>query len=388
MKNQPDKIKQITPLAAFCDRYKISRSKLSEITGGDAADASKSTMQRLLHDEITDADYKARLRRILANNLPLFLFSKGLSPSAIDFELTQIFDEGEYQPMINQRTVLPESVYKYFGLSDDPFSKPPRSRAEVFTSPALKEVVNRVIDAIKFQGFVAIIGEIGSGKSIIRATIDDYVANQSDLRLIFPETFDMNRVSAANISRAILEEFEASHIPNDAVSRASKVKKLLAGNYKSGGRVAIGFDECHQLNDTALSSLKNFSEMNSGGFQKYLGIVLFGQPRFKTRLEEDKFRELYERITLIEMPDFSASAADYLAHRLRLVGGDAAQLFDTDAIDLIVRQAKTPLALGNIANAALTHSKEFFNNRQVFGAAIKTKMHFANEAKVFSPKKR
>lgn len=376
--NQQDKIPKPSPLAAFCSRHKISRQQLSDIAGGDAGDASKSTMQRLLHDEINDADYEARLRRILAENLPSFLLSNGLSSSQIDRELLQIFDKGEYKPMINQRTILPKNIQQFFGLTDDPFSKPPRSRAEVFISPALKDVVDRVIDAIKYQGFVSITGEIGSGKTVVRSTVEDYIADNPNLRLIFPETFDMSRVTPANISRAILEEFEASHIPNDAVSRAKKVKKLLAGEHKGGVRVAIAFDECHRLNDTALSSMKNFLEMNSGGFQKYLGVVLFGQTSFKTRLGEEKFREIFERVTPLEMPDFTASAADYLAHRLRLVGGDAAQLFDAEAIDLIVRQAKTPLALGNIANRALTISKEDFNNRTVIGAAIKTKMYFVS----------
>lgn len=390
MKNQPDKISEISPLAAFCRRYQISRSQLSEIAGGEQNDASKSTMQRLLHDEITDADYKARLRKILAANLPLFLFSSGLSASEIDRELLQIFDTGEYRPMITERKILPKNTQDFFGLSDDPFSKSPGSRSEVFTSPALKDTVDRVIDAIKFQGFVAVTGEIGSGKSVVRSIVEDYVASTPNLRLIFPETFDMARVTPANISRAILEEFEASHIPNDAVSRAKKVKKLLAGVYKDGVRVAIAFDECHRLNETALSSLKNFLEMNSGGFQKYLGVILFGQTSFKTRLQEEKFREIFERVTPVQMPEFAASAFDYLAHRLALVGGDATQLFDQDAIDLITRQANTPLALGNIANAALIVSKNDFNNQKVIGAAIRTKMYFANtsEPKAFAAKQR
>jgi Type II secretory pathway, component ExeA (predicted ATPase) len=388
MNNQPDKNSKITPLAAFCQRQKISVSQLSDIAGGTANDAGRSTIHRLLRDEL-NPEYAGKLRRTLAVNLPAFLFSRGLSAEEIDHELLKTFDKGEYSPMINQRTILPRNIQQFFGLTDDPFSKPPSSRAEVFTSPALNDVVDRVIDAIKFQGFVYLTGEIGSGKTTVRALIEDKLSLDPRTKLIFPETFDMNRVTPANISRAILEEFEATHIPNDAVSRAKKVKNVLSRVYQEGMRVAIAFDECHRLNDIALSSLKNFLEMNSGGFQKYLGVVLFGQPSFEARLRDYRFREIVERVTPIQMPDFAASAGDYLAHRLRLVGGNINELFDQEAIDLICRQAKTPLALGNIANSALIISKESFNNRQVIGAAIKTKMHFASaEPKVVGIKKR
>lgn len=370
-------MKNLSPLAIFCSRHKISRTMLSEIAGGDANDASKSTMQRLLHDELTDAGYATRLRKVLAQNLPAYLFNLGLSAAEIDHQLLSIFDKGEYQPMITQRTVLPKKVYEFFGFSADPFAKSPESREQVFTSPALKEVNDQIIDAIKFQGFKSVSGEIGSGKTVLRSLVEDYVGNSDNLRLIFPETFDMQRVTPANVSRAILEEFESSHIPNDAVSRAKKVKNVLAQAHKKGIRVAIAFDECHRLSDNSISSLKNFLEMNSGGFQKYLGVILFGQPSFETRLSEPKFREIFERITQIKMPIFQDSAIAYLAHRLKLVGGDVAELFDTAALELISRQSQTPLQLGNIVNTAFIHSKNDFNEKKVIGAAIKTKMMFS-----------
>ena len=391
MKNQKQ-ISKLSPLAAFCERYKISRAQLAEIAGGEAANASKSTVQRFLHGEL-NKDYAARLRKTLAENLPAFLLTLGLSAAEIDRELLQIFDKGEYQPMINQminqRTELPKDAQAFFGLTDDPFSKPPRSRAEVFISPQIQAIVDRIIDAIKYQDFVYLVGEIGSGKSTVRALIDDELSRKPNLRLIFPETENMERVTPANIARAILQEFDETHIPNDSVWRTKKVKNALAQIYKNGSRVAIAFDECHRLSDTTLSSLKNFLEMNSGGLQKYLGVVLFGQPSFDARLRDYRFREIVERVTPLEMPPFETAARDYLAHRLRLVGGNIEQLFDAEALALITRQAKTPLALGNIVNRALLVSKNDFDNRRVIGAAIKTKMFFSSaEPQVVSMRKR
>jgi type II secretory pathway predicted ATPase ExeA len=153
---------------------------------------------------------------------------------------------------------------------------------------------------------------------------------------------------------------------------------VLLRTSSNGERIAIGIDECHRLNNESLSSLKNFFEMSSGGFQRYLGVILFGQPIFEARLREYDFREIFERVVPIRMPDFSETAAEYLQHRLQLVGGDIGKLFDKEAVELICRQSTTPLGLGNLTNEAFLISMRDFNNGKVIGAAIKTKMFFEN----------
>lgn len=390
MKNQPEKVPEITPLARFCRRHNLSYQKLSDICG-NAPNLSKSSLGRLGKNQIEDHELEAGMKTALAGILPQYLLGLGLSAAEIDDELLQIFTNGEYQPMINQRTVLPEHVQNFFNLSGDPFSKPPSNRDEVFISPALQEVVDRALDIIRYphkNSFCYISGDIGSGKTVVRAIIEDEVQRDKKLALIFPETADMSRVTPASISRAILEHYDVNGIPNDAVQRFKKVKNTLLRVYNEGIRSALGFDECHRLNDAALSSLKNFLEMNSGGFQQRLAIILFGQPSIEARLREFRFREVVERITPIHMPEFSESAADYLRHRLALVGGNSEDLFDADAIALIVQQAKTPLALGNIANSAMIISAEEFKNPQVIGEAIKTKMYFTKSEQKAVPTRR
>jgi type II secretory pathway predicted ATPase ExeA len=374
MTNQP-KYFTSSALGAFCGRHKISVRKLSEMLGGPGVAAS-STVYRLLEGTL-DARYEEQLKLKLADQLPDFLFKKGYERAQIDQELLEIFEKGEYQPMISQRLELSPQAIAYFGFSEDPFCKPPEHRGDVFISPQLQQVIDRVVDAVRYQGFVSVTGEIGSGKSTLRALIEDHVDSQPNMRIVWPEFFDMRNVTPMQIAEAILEAFEAT-VPRAAVRRGKAVKDLLARLYKDGVRIAIAFDECHRLNDSALSSLKNFLEMSSGGFQRYLGVVLFGQPLFEGRLRDHRFRELLERVVPIHMPEFSEIAADYLRHRLALVGGDMDKLFDREAIEMICRQATTPLSLGNITNEALKISMESFDNKRVIGAAIKTKMFFEN----------
>jgi type II secretory pathway predicted ATPase ExeA len=380
MTNQPISITP-TALSEFCSRHKISRSVIAGLCG-----ISRTSAQRLVsNDPKLKGEYRQGLLDILAKSLPQLLLSKGsLSKSQIDKELSAVFNEGEYQPMISKRLELPLEAQIFFGFKDkqgkpvDPFIHPPQSREEVFISKDFQRVIDRVIDAVRYQGFVAITGDIGSGKSTLRALIEDYLFDHNNLQIVWPEFFDMRNVTPMQIAGALLEHFGITKLPMSSTRRGKTVKDLLSREYRDGNRVAIGFDEAHRVNDAVLSSLKNFLEMSSGGFQRYLGVVLFGQPVFEARLSDPRFREILERITIVKMPEFYPAAADYLKHRMAIVGADLDKLFDAEAIDLISRQASTPLALGNITNEALQISHEAFKNKRVIGAAIKTKMFFEN----------
>jgi type II secretory pathway predicted ATPase ExeA len=374
MNNQP-KYFTSSSLGAFMGRHGISVRKLSDMLGGPGVAAS-STVYRML-ERTLEPQYELRLMTQLAEVLPKFLVDEGYDKAQIDQELLEIFERGEYQPMISQRRELSPEAQKYFGLKEDPFATAPRSREEVFISHALQQIIDRAIDAIRYQHFICITGEIGSGKSTLRALIEDYVFQHPNIRVVWPEFFDMSRVTPMQISEAILHTVDAK-VPHSAIRRGRAVKNELERLYQGGERIAIGIDECHRLNNESLSSLKNFFEMSSGGFQRYLGVILFGQPIFEARLREYDFREIFERVVPIRMPDFSETAAEYLQHRLQLVGGDIGKLFDKEAVELICRQSTTPLGLGNLTNEAFLISMRDFNNGKVIGAAIKTKMFFEN----------
>jgi type II secretory pathway predicted ATPase ExeA len=386
LKHQPNPRKRqhpMTPIGQLLNKYVISLQDLQDCLKAEGVehDVSRTTLHRIVNDKISD-DIKRKVYPKLIHCLTKFLIARGLDKAELDQQMLLAFDNGEYQPMISQRLELSPQAIKYFGLKKDPFTDPPQSRDEVFISPQLRQVIDRVIDAVRYQGFVSVIGQIGAGKSTLRALIEDQLENESNLRIVWPEFFDMINVSPMQIAESLLIAFDTP-VPSSAVKRGNAVKALLSRLYKNGTRVAIGIDEAHRLNDKALSSLKNFLEMNSGGFQRYLGVVIFAQPKLTAKLREPLFQEIYERIVPVNMPEFQETAADYLAHRLQLVGADINKLFDTEAIELIASQATTPLSVGNIANEALKISMESFDNKKVIGSAIRTKMFFENRPQGF-----
>jgi type II secretory pathway predicted ATPase ExeA len=127
----------------------------------------------------------------------------------------------------------------------------------------------------------------------------------------------MSRLTAAGIVACVLEELGVK--PRRALVLAQKqLEQHLAALAQNNITVALCFDECHHLNDTLLTALKNFYELGTGGFERYLGLILFGQPRFAARLELPRFREIAERLVCLGLPAFSArDIENYLAHCLQ-----------------------------------------------------------------------
>jgi len=209
------------------------------------------------------------------------------------------------------------------------------------------------MDAILYQGFMACIGEIGSGKTLLKKRVVEEAAHSAvRIKLVFPFFFEMERITSRSIAGLLLEQLDQP-VPHDSIRRANRLQEALGDLYKEGVRVALVIDECHHLNSRTLTALKNFWELGSGGFTRYLGLVLFGQPQFEGRLREPKYRELFERIEVVNMPPLGKSAWDYVAHRLRVAGGEADELFERNVITELAKQAPTPQALGNLANQAL-----------------------------------
>ena len=257
--------------------------------------------------------------------------------------------------MIQARCELIATAVKFFGLKADPFDvdRVP-SDEEMFSNKELDDIAQRVCDAVLYKRFIAVIGAIGTGKTSMKIRVERQLAESKQrVHLLYPEFFDMNAVQVGSIASSILEEFDIKP-PQSATIRVRRIKQLLTSLEKDDARIALVFDECHRLNEKVLISLKNFWEMTNGGYSRLLGIVLFGQPKFvEATLRDVKYREIAERVQIVEMPSIEKSARDYLSHKIAAAGGDIDQLFEPRAIQRICAVAKTPLSLGNVANSAL-----------------------------------
>lgn len=359
-------------LDAFRRRHNLNYYRLWLAAGGDAL-CSHKVVKQLCTGGLVRFEHK--LKPVMRANLLRFLAASGVGEEAAAAEIATVFDT-EGDAMFAPRTTLPTEAQEFFKLRRDPFTvEEPRRLAEVFVTPQLTRLAEQVEDAINYQGFLVVLGEIGSGKSLLkRRVVETAEKSGGRMRLFFPEFFNMDRVHSGSIVTYLLRKLDQP-VPSDLVMRADKLKQALAVLSEQGVHIALTFDECHQLHDRLLTALKNFWELGSGGYDRFLGVVLWGQPQFEGRLREYRFREICERIEMLNMPSFDKCAWDYISHRVRLAGGDADKLFDREAVKLIVKQfgkqGPTPLALGNLCNAALLKAYSA-TERKVVAALIKT----------------
>lgn len=362
-------------IARLLNKYGISLQDLKDCMEEDVQFASRSTLHRMVHGRLS-AELSAQLRPVAARCLSKFLVQRGLNKAEIDLELTAIFNEGEYQPMSFQRVRLNRAELTFFGLPEDPFKNDPQSRDEVYFPPEYREIFDSIIDAAKYRHFMAVLGPVGSSKSTIQDYIRDHITRETNLKIVWPEFYNQANLTPLEIARSVLRSLGVEKVKRSATDVARQLTDVLRSLTEEGNRVGMIIDNCHELQKPAIRSLKKFMEMSSGGFQRYLGIILIGWPEFENTLRSPDFTEIYERIHVTRMPEFYSLAAGYLKKRFENIGQDLYDYFDKAAVDYIAANAETPLQCGNIANRALQISMQKFDEKKVPGAALKTSMLF------------
>jgi type II secretory pathway predicted ATPase ExeA len=312
-------------------RHNLSLRKLETVLG-NRKNLSRPSLGRIEQNQMGREFARFTFPRIVPEieaGLEQYLKIKGATPEEIETELLDLFPDRKDRKdrtdeMITTRTRLTEDVLEHFNLQRDPFAleNDPRSADEAFSTKEIERLVRRVEDAVNFQGFLCVLGAVGAGKTSLKHRVADHYKKNDRTHLIFPKFVNMEKLNEGAIVHYLLRHFGQKPTARLALAQV-QLEKHLAELNERGARVAIGFDECHRLSDTVLTSLKNFYEMGTGGYDRYLGLILFGQPQFRARLDRAEFREIAERLEILEMPSLSRYAGDYLRHRLALAGGAA-----------------------------------------------------------------
>lgn len=332
----------------LCRKHTISYRDIAAASGQRI---SKSAVGKLFADGCTVEHFESYW--------PVFveavrsLLSSCRSPEKAARDFAELLSDPEEETFMN-RCILTPDACRFHGLAFDPFDidRLPVGD-ELFRNKELDSIAARLVDAVRYQRFVSVIGDVGTGKTLLKLRLEAELERIGGCRLIYPEFFDMSQVTVGGIASLILTEL-GQKVPRDKTQRASRVRRVLADMLAEGTSVALVLDECHRLDDSVISALKNFWELTNGRTSRVLGIILFGQPSFvEARLRDVRFREIKQRVQVIEMPELKRSAASYLEHKLSVAGGDLKKLFEDAAVKKLCKYADTPLAIGNLANEAL-----------------------------------
>ena len=194
--------------------------------------------------------------------------------------------------------MIGQDVLKHFKLFRNPVIDDIQKDADIYLSDEHRYIEATMLDAARHGGFIAVIGEVGSGKSVMRRKVVEQLKRDGDTLVIYPQMIDKTRLTAGSICDAIIQDVSSEKCRAKLEDKTRQVQRLLLDRAKSGYHACLIIEEAHDLSVNTLKYLKRFYELEDG-YRKLLGIILIGQTELKHMFNESTnvdMREVIRRV--------------------------------------------------------------------------------------------
>jgi len=250
-------------------------------------------------------------------------------------------------------TMITLQAMKHFKLKRNPWANDVNSSDDIFLSSDHLFLREMILETAKWNGFAAIYGEVGSGKSVMRKSV--YHGLTADgIKIIFPRVLDKSRITASMLLDAIVMDLSAGKVCRALEARTRQAIDLLTARARSGQRQVLIIEEGHLLNTAALKYLKQIYEFEDG-FRRLVGVIVIGQPELAGKLNEHEHPELREVIRRLTVAEITGLSRDdcrrYIEHKLNRAGTNAAAVFDPDAYPAIFKRLELDNGQGTTSGA-------------------------------------
>ncbi|MGD0229928.1 MAG: AAA family ATPase [Syntrophorhabdales bacterium] len=221
----------------------------------------------------------------------------------------------------------------------------------LYFTEAHREALAALVYGIKERkGFVALTGEAGTGKTTLLYRLVDNLNEKVHTAFIF-HTFTTYRELLKNT----LSELGLPVTDDDTFLLIDRLKRYLIERASAGEIVALFIDEAQNLSEEALENVCLLSNLETRT-TKLLQIVLCGRPELEAKLNATDLKQLRQRIAIMCRigPLSDAECLDYVEHRLKIVGGNAAGLFTPGAMySLLTHSGGIPRIINVMCDNAL-----------------------------------
>jgi len=221
----------------------------------------------------------------------------------------------------------------HYGFSEEPFEITP-DPSFLYMSPGHEEVLTSVIYGIQGRrGIIAVIGEVGTGKTILLNTALEWLSGKTKVAYIinFDVDFDdLLNMAVVNLGLATVGQTLTK------IEALQRLKDYALQQLNDSGNVALIVDEAQNLSQKAMENLRLLSNLETPK-HKLVQIVLSGQPELEAKLARPELRQLTERISIrryIE-PLKEKETYEYIRHRLDVAKYKGPMLFSPEAQHLI-----------------------------------------------------
>jgi len=223
-----------------------------------------------------------------------------------------------------------------FGFSENPFSLTPDPKY-YFRSTAHATALELVEYAIgRREGFVAVTGETGTGKTAFCRAILDRLDRAVFTALVLNPSIPENELLAG-----VLQEFgivSREHVTSGRLAAVAPqqlidvLTEFLIALQGLGAQALLVVDEAQSVSPALLEQLRILSNIETGR-QKLMQVLLVGQPRLRATLRRSGMRQFEQRISLTcELKPLNREETSaYVRHRLAMAGGPDS-VFSTGAL--------------------------------------------------------
>lgn len=239
--------------------------------------------------------------------------------------------------------------YEFFNLKDNPFRITPDSYYFYSSEPHLEsvELIKYAIE--KRKGFIALTGEVGTGKTTICRVLLNNLLNTETSLILNP------LMSPDDIILQIVEDFK---IPYESGDNSGKIYNRLADflifNFKEGKNALIIVDEAQNLSFESFEMIRQISNIEMED-AKLVQILLVGQPELKLKLSENRLRQLDQRISVrVSLSPLSYEDTEhYIEYRVDQASLFKKRIFKKNAIKRIYHFTKgNPRQINQICDNA------------------------------------
>ena len=260
---------------------------------------------------------------------------------------------------------------QHFGFRESPFSITPDPRFFYANSVYLEAYANLRYGIEAKKGFIAVTGEVGTGKTTLLRKLMLSLDKTIQTVLVFNTDVTFNE-----LLRVISRELGLPTAGKDRLSMIEALNDYLIEQLEHGRTVCMLIDEVQNLSDESLEGLRLLSNLETDR-QKLLQIVLMGQPELQAKLDQSHLRQLKQRIAirseLARLRDDEVGS--YINFRIRVAGCDNPELFHSDAVEKIAFYSKgIPRLINVICDNALVIAfagSEKYVSPEVIGEVVR-----------------
>ena len=246
---------------------------------------------------------------------------------------------------------------QFFGFSEKPFELTPDPRF-IFLTPNLRKTLASVIYWIRERGgFISIVGEAGTGKTILIHSLMNSLDEKVKTILIFHTTVSFN-----DLLRVILRELDLWDVEKSEKSLWNQLVQYSTQIAAKNEILVIIIDEAQKLTEEVMEKLKMFSNLES----KAIKIVLVGQPELEDKLNLKSLTQLKQMIRVrCQIKALSEEESkEYIDHRLRYVGSSSLEMFTPESVSMICHYAKgIPRIINTLCDIAFLTGYRLFKKK-------------------------